>query len=231
MNPHDPNIEMLEMVAHALGVMTEQMVFVGGCATGLLITDAGRPPVRATQDVDLIAVVASAKEYYELGKELKKAGFSQGMRDDQICRWNLRNLKLDVMPTDEKVLGFSNRWFSDAIRTSTNERLPSGKQIRLITPQYFLATKLEAFHERGKGDYRASHDLEDIITLVDGRPEIQEELALSERSLQDYIAEELETLLGIPAFFDALPGHLGPDASNQARVPIVVERLRSLARL
>jgi predicted nucleotidyltransferase len=231
MSPVDPNIEILELIARALGKITEHVVFVGGCATGLLITDAARPPVRATQDVDVIASVASISEYYEIGKELRMAGFSQTMSDEPICRWTLGNLKLDVMPTHEKVLGFSNRWYSDAVRTSNVVRLPRGQHIRLITAPYFIGTKIEAFHGRGRGDYRASHDIEDIITLVDGRQELKEEMLLSEQSLQDYIAEELETLLGIPAFFDALPGHLAPDAGNQARVTVIVERLRALARL
>lgn len=40
---------------------------------------------------------------------------------------------------------------------------------------YFCATKLEAFGGRGKNDYLASHDLEDLITVVDGRPELLED--------------------------------------------------------
>ena len=63
---------MLELVANALGELNERMVFVGGCATGLLMTDSARPPVRATQDVDVIAVVSSLANYYELEKELRK---------------------------------------------------------------------------------------------------------------------------------------------------------------
>lgn len=231
MNPRDPNIEMLELIVNALGKVTEQLVFVGGCATGLLITDSARPPVRATQDVDVIATVVTKKEYRDLNKDLKNAGFLQSMADDHMCRWNLGSLKLDVMSADENILGFTNRWYRDAIQNSVVARLPSGIQIQLITAPYFVATKLEAFHDRGEGDYRASHDLEDIVTVVDGRPELMAELDMSEQSLQDYIAEEIDALIGVPEFSDALPGHLAPDLSNQARVPIVLERLRIMAKL
>lgn len=50
----DPNIELLIQVAEALGDLRERLVFVGGCATALLITDPAAAPVRATKDVDTI---------------------------------------------------------------------------------------------------------------------------------------------------------------------------------
>lgn len=222
---------MLELVANALGELNERMVFVGGCATGLLMTDSARPPVRATQDVDVIAVVSSLANYYELEKELRNAGFSQVASDEPICRWTIRQIKLDVMPTDEKILGFSNRWYSEAVRTANVYNLPNGRSIRLITAPYFVATKIEAFHGRGEGDFLASHDIEDIVTLVDGRQELIDEVAHSEQSLQDYIADEIEGFLGTPNFTDALPGHMAPDGGNQARIPAILQRLRTLARI
>ena len=231
MTSRHPNVEMLEVVVAALGELTEEMVFVGGCATGLLITDMARPPVRATQDVDVIAAVASKADYYELEKNLKRAGFSQDTSGEVVCRWTIRNIKIDVMPTDEKILGFSNFWYPSAIATATNYQLPSGHVVRLIASPQFIATKIEAFHGRGKNDFRASHDIEDIITVVDGRRELIDEVNSSDESLRDYLAEELEEFLGTPTFTDALPGHMAPDQSNQDRVPIIIERLRVLARL
>ena len=46
----DPNIELLTRVAEALGDLRERLVFIGGCATALLITDPAAAPVRATAD-------------------------------------------------------------------------------------------------------------------------------------------------------------------------------------
>lgn len=73
----DPNIELLTRVAEALGELREQMVFVGGCATGLLLTDAAAAPVRATHDVDAIVAVVSLREYHHLGAALRSKGFAQ----------------------------------------------------------------------------------------------------------------------------------------------------------
>ena len=45
-------------------------------------------------------------------------------------------------------------------------------QLTLISLFAFFATKQVAFADRGGGDYRASHDLEDLITVIDGRAHI-----------------------------------------------------------
>jgi len=52
----------------------------------------------------------------------------------------------------------------------------------MVLAPYFLATKLEAFDGRGKGDYLSSHDIEDIVAVLDGRPEILDELLKASKS-------------------------------------------------
>ena len=139
-------------------------------------------------------------------------------------------LRLDVMPTSEDVLGFTNSWYREAARSAKLIRLPGGTEIRLIIAPLFVAAKIEAFHGRGHGDYIGSHDMEDIITLVDGRPELPGEvLAYSEPELVKFISEEIEDLLGTPAFFQAISGFLRPDEASQARVPTIIARLRQIA--
>jgi hypothetical protein len=97
--------------------------------------------------------------------------------------------------------------------------------IRVVSSPYFCATKLEAFHGRGKGDYAASHDLEDFIAVVDGREELAEEINSAEADVRSYVAMEVSTLLKTPEFLDALPGYLMPDAASQDRIKFVMERL------
>src|SRR5271154_4946046 len=156
MNPVDPNLALLEYIAAALGPLCARFVFVGGCATGLLVTDVAAVPVRATRDVDVIVEVLTLADYHALERELEKVGFSHDQSPEApICRWIVGTGLLDVMPTDERVLGFSNRWFSQAIHTAESVKLPSGQMIKLVTPPLFLATKLEAFRGRGDGDFLA----------------------------------------------------------------------------
>ncbi len=142
----NPNIQILEAASERLRTLTEEMVFVGGCATGLLLTDPAASPVRATIDVDVLVEVATLVEYHWLSEQLRQLGFVEDTSEDApICRWKTYDVILDVMPTDPKILGFGNRWFTLAYEASEWTTLPSGKRIRLLPAPYFLATKLEAF--------------------------------------------------------------------------------------
>ena len=228
----DTNLAKLVHVARRLGSLLEKVVFAGGCATGLLVTDEAVPDVRATVDVDMIVEVISRADYHRIEKRLRELGFSQSIEDDTpiICRWEIDDIKVDVMPTDESILGFSNRWYSDAIKTAQEIQLEDDLTIRLLTAPYFLATKLEAFRGRGQGDYLASHDMEDIITIIDGRPELIDEIRASSDVLRKYLATEFTKEMGSDDFREAIPGHLLPDESSQARLPIIIQRLEQIAQ-
>ena len=231
MNATDPNLPLLESVVKTLGPLCEQLVFVGGCAAGLLITEAAAPPVRVTKDVDAIVEIVSLTEYHALERQLESGGFRHDRSPDApICRWTVGNALLDVMPTNESVLGFGNRWYDEAAHTAIQVILPSGRKIRLISPPAFIGTKLEAFHGRGAGDFLASHDLEDIITVVDGRPELSKEVREASFQLREYLVAQIRALLQNDNFLEALPAHLPGDAASQARLPELLSRLRALTR-
>lgn len=227
----NPNVELLARMARALGDLREQLVFVGGCATALLITDPAAAPVRATQDVDVIVATVSLLEYQRLGRVLRDRGFTQTLRSGEPpYRWAHAGMQLDLMPVSEAVLGFSNRWYEPAMRQAVAMQLEEGLEIRLITSVYFVATKLEAFEARGRGDYLESHDLEDVLSVVDGRPELVNELAQAEPSLRAYVAGVFARLTADEGFLNALPG-LIIEGSPAARTPIVLRRLKALAEL
>lgn len=169
MNPADPNIQRVELVANALGDLRAELVLVGGCAASLLINAPTAPPPRVTYDVDLIAEVTALHNYHALEEQFLLLGFRRDMSPDApICRWRLGEVAVDLMPTDGAVLGFSNRWYPLAAASATRLALPSGNEINLISTPAFLATKFEAFQNRGRGDLLMSHDLEDIINVVEG---------------------------------------------------------------
>ena len=232
MKPQYPNVPKVELVAQALGDLREQLVFVGGCAVDLLLTDTAAAPSRVTYDVDLVAQVAALAGYHKLEEEFVRLGFKRDIsRDAPICRWRLGNLEVDLMPTDTSVLGFANRWYPLAMQTAQLVTLPSGTTIRLIAAPVFLATKFEAFADRGKGDFLGSHDLEDIVNVLDGRPELVDEIALSPVELQRYLAERCGALMAIPDFMDALQGMIFPDESLAERVQMLAGRFRQVAQI
>jgi len=226
----NPNLEVLEIAAKALGPMCDELVFLGGCATALLITDSAAPPVRVTRDVDTLAEVGTAAEYHKLENQLRQRGFEvDSSKGAPICRWVGHGILLDVMPTDDRILGFGNIWYESAIDSSKPYGLPSGGQIRLIDSVHFLATKLEAFAGRGDNDFVMSHDLEDVVCVLDGRPELEDEIANSAQEVKSYICNRLRDFMDKPQFVESLPGHLPGDAGSQARLPLFIEKLGRLA--
>ncbi|HEY8069788.1 MAG TPA: hypothetical protein VIF38_12980, partial [Burkholderiales bacterium] len=125
--------------------------------------------------------------------------------------------------------GFSNRWYEPALLTFTTVQLREGLSIRLIDPVLFVATKLEAFEDRGKGDYLESHDLEDVLSVVDGRPELVEEIARANQDVRHYVAGVIDNLIADEDFINALPGLL-LERTPATRLPIVIERLTKIAK-
>lgn len=231
MNRNDPNVAGVELMAYALRSLTNELVLVGGCSVGLLITDQARPPVRQTVDVDLVAEVSSKVDYYALGEKLRTCGFSESSDADHMCRWTNGRLLLDVMPSNQEVLGHStNRWYPHAVSEPQRIRLPSGTEILLISAPNFLATKLEAFHGRGNGDY-AHHDMEDIINVIDGRAELVDEVKLASQEVRSYLRAEFDELLSDASFVDGLPMYFNTDIVSQARSGVVLSRLKLLAGL
>lgn len=230
MRPGDPNLEMLEAMAARLDELLPRLVFVGGTTTGLFITDPLLPPVRVTRDVDVITEATSRQDYHQIEKQLTGLGFSPDISADApICRWRSGELILDLMPADASILGFTNRWYQDALAHAQTMVLPSNRPLQVISPPHFLATKLEAFQGRGQGDYWTSHDMEDIICVIDGRAEIVAEVAQTDGELRDYLQQQLSALLADALFTEAISGFLPGDAVSQARVPRILQRLRAIA--
>lgn len=228
---NDPNLHLLEAAVRLLQPLLDELVLVGGCATGLLITDPAAVGIRPTRDVDAITEVGSYAEYARLSDRLRELGLTEDHSEGApICRWKRGDLLIDVMPTDERILGFSNRWYTSALESAQHVDI-AGLGLRVVTAVHFLAMKLEAFHGRGNDDVMGSHDLEDLITVIDGRPEIVKELSLAPADVRSYMASELHQLLARRDFIDALPGFLLPDSASQGRHRLLMDRLAAMAGL
>lgn len=216
--------ELLELAEAALGELVAQVVFVGGATVGLWITDPAAPPVRPTDDVDVVVEVTSRSQFYDFEADLRGAGFHEDQQSGVICRWRHREtgLILDAMPSRADILGFENTWQTATIPHAVWRELPSGAKIRAAPPVYMLAMKLEAFAGRGHGDFLASRDFADIITLIDGRRELLDEVANSPAYVRRYIAQEMRRYLTKPRLLDGLAGTMRGDAASQERVETVL---------
>lgn len=216
--------EMLALATKLLAPLDREIVFVGGATIHLHIDDPAAAPIRATKDVDVLMVVTTYTEFSEVEAALRHNGFEQDMdQPGPICRWTKLGLVLDVMPTKPELIGFSpSQWFEEGFKSAVKRRLPTGENIATFDALHLLAAKIDAFRDRGSGDFYASQDFEDISTILDGCSTVwsdlnkQTEVAMFVRRwLSDLSREECE---------DALAGHVG----GYARADILLERISQL---
>lgn len=223
--------ELLELAAEILGPVLDEVVFVGGATIHLWLTERAVPGVRATDDVDVICDVATYGQYQALAEQLRQCGLREAIDEPVICRWrhDRTRLAIDVMPTSEGILGFSNPWYDAGIRTAVARELSSGVSVRAMIPPVLVASKLAAWHGRGNGDVLKSLDVHDIVVLVNGRPELGEEIEAQQSDLRTYVANEVAALLADQSFDyvlqDAVTGY--GDAGGE-RAVLLRSRLEAL---
>lgn len=222
------NIEMVEQVAKGLGEsLLAEVAFVGGCSTAMLVTDeAVMADIRFTDDVDLVVELAGIADWQRLIERLAARGFKITGEDEVNCRFRCKGIIVDVMPSDAAILGYANRWFIEGLAHSNSVTLGHNLSIRIFQPVHFLASKLEAFN--GRGDSDPYHkDVEDILILLDGRPELLQEARQANLHLRTFIATaitELSKLEGI----DYTIQSSGSARTNPGRGKLVHQRMRAL---
>jgi hypothetical protein len=225
MRADDPNLPYLRRIAEALGELREQVVFIGGAVAGLLVTDPLVNGVRATRDVDAV-VNANRSNFHRLEQAVAQRGFARDLHSDVICRWVHKDsgVLFDLMPVQPEVLGFSNRWYPYAFDTAEPVELAPGLTIRLVNAVAFVATKLEAFADRGGGDFLSSHDIEDVLNVVDGREGLVDELMAAPVELQQSVAAAFRRLVANRDFANVLPGLI----AESQRADHVLQRLKAM---
>ncbi len=226
-----PNLGALRAVADRLDQVGLNYAFIGGSIVNLLLDNPGLSPARPTDDFDVILGVVTTERYSEVEARIRRLGFEHDTRENApLCRWVLGNLTVDIMPTEGAQLGLNTAWFKEALATATEQQFENVR-LKLVSPVGFLATKYVAFLDRGDDDYYASHDLEDFVTVIDGRENIAAEIDRAPTELRGYVVEALIALTSTPEFDEALAGQIPPDRASQQRLPKLREKLRNIASL
>lgn len=189
-------------MCEALGDLHQEVVFVGGAVAGFY-TNNDDP--RPTEDIDLIVHIGSKTEFAKLEEKLRQRGFSHD--PGLICRWRLKDLVVDVMPTDPHVLGFSNQWYAEGFQRRISYDLGKGKMCFLLPLPYYLATKIEAALQRGK-DVVTSKDLEDIISIMQGTQNLTRLIDQQPAQLKDFLSESFNQVTESRYFNDVIEGNL-----------------------
>lgn len=202
---------MLQAVASGINKIPLDCVFVGGAIAELYVTntETETEEVRPTDDVDLVVNILTQKEYHRIEQKLRSAAFKNDMSEDApICRWIYSGVKVDIMPIDKEVLGFSNRWYRYGFENRKACTLPNNEVIYILPLVLYIATKLEAVISRGSDDLRMSHDFEDIVYLCNNADGISELYTSSNVEVKKYLKEAFSQLYALPEFEEAVYGLL-----------------------
>ena len=220
------NREATKKVALALRHLNEQVVYVGGALVSLYIDDPAAEDIRPTKDIDLTFQIASYAKLELLREELNQLGFDQNAEDTVICRFRYEDLKVDVMATETVGWAPSSPWF----KAGFDKALPitlDEVTIKVLPLPYFLATKIEAFFDRGMKDIYASHDLEDIVYLFNYTTNIDTQLLSSDMKVKTYLAQKLEEIRNNKTIVAAIPGSLYYEQADE-RMEIILERIQNV---
>ena len=182
---------LLEWAVDALAWMAPPPVYVGGATVPIHLDAVHAKWARHTEDVDCMVDVVSPMALAELETGLRQHGLRHDADSGVICRWlTQQDLKIDVMPTNGSWYGHTNTWLSTAVEHTFEHTLPSGRAIRVVQPEWLFAAKLEAYQDRGAADPYASKDLEDLVLLALGCPQLVSRVAMAPARLGHWVAQE-----------------------------------------
>ena len=205
---HHINILRIKGVYNALGELRDTVAFVGGATVSLYADHPEQASVRPTDDIDVLIEIATYGAYVKIREKLAALKFEIDVTSKVTCRYKYQGLIVDIMPTGEQVLGFSNKWYKEGFANIILYQLDERTQVNIFSPPYFIASKLEAFKGRGGNDGRTSQDFEDIVFVLDNRKSIWEEMKNTAPGLYNYLADEWRRFLVIPYLEEWLSAHL-----------------------
>jgi predicted nucleotidyltransferase len=198
---------------------------VGGAVTQFYIEDFAAYRPRVTDDVDFTFKISSYGEYQAFQQSLVDLGFKHNPADPgAICTMYYQGIKVDVMPDDGEILGFSNKWYREGLNSSETFDIPGGEEIYIFPIHYFLASKLEAYNDRGGGDLLGSPDFEDFISVLDGQYDLDIIKSFPD-VVQEYLKTNFKALLKDIGLRQAVAAHIGFTEGEQ-RANRIIEFFR-----
>lgn len=225
------HLESIKIVAQGLGELIDEVVFVGGAVSELYASMPESSEIRVTLDVDCVIGVSTVKEYQGLEDVLRSKGFKHDTRKGApVCRWIYKSVIVDIMPVNEEILGFTNRWYVDGLKRKKVHQLTTGLNINLLQVEYLLASKLEALKNRGGDDLRQSHDFEDIVYLLANDPEILARITIADQAVKDYLIKEFTSLLSKPELKEGIECGL-PYGSEGDYTMMILKLIETISEL
>lgn len=221
------NIDIVKKIAFALKHLRAKVAFVGGAMISMYADDPAADEVRPTTDIDLSLTLESYVAWTKLQEELAALGFQPDQKSKVICRFLYDDVTVDVMPDDEKVIGFSNPWYRPGLQKVQSYKLTEGPDINILPLPYFLATKFSAFNGRGKGNHVTSHDFEDIIYLTDNAMTVVNQIKEADANVKDYLKKEYRSVWQNSNRTEIISCHLQP-LIRTARLKVIEGKIAQI---
>lgn len=216
------NIAIVAEIAEALKEVKENMVFVGGAVVSLYTDDPAADEIRPTQDIDMTLNIINLSHWQKVQERLGELGFHPDPFGHAICSYKYKDIPVDIMASEDGPLGPANQWYKIGFENLCTAKAKE-QEIKILSAPCFLATKFEAFNNRGK-DYRISHDIEDVIYVIDNRTTIVEEVKVSDERILSFLKEELSKIVNQEILAEVLLAHTHP-LMIEERLPIIEEKI------
>jgi hypothetical protein len=220
---HVQNITRIKAVFNALGELAPKTIFAGGAVVSLY---ADRPydDTRPTDDIDIVVELIDYHGYAAIEEKLRKLGFINDIESNVICRYKINGIVVDVMPVSAAVLGFTNKWYAPGFKLAIDFEIDKQHTVKIFPVTYFIASKLEAFKNRGKNDGRTSSDFEDIVFVLNNRNTIWKELLEADKAVKQYLKDEFTNLLSGNYIDEWIAVHL--DYNDRQRGGLILGHLK-----
>ncbi len=204
------DIQSLINVALGLKELREKVVFVGGAVINLYNDDLASEEIRPTEDIDMTLKLGNYFEWTTIQERLSELEFFPDPFGHAICSYRFKGIPIDIMPAEDSAIGDSNSWYAPGFKDLKTVIIGNNISIQILSAPYFLATKFEAFKNRGFNDYRGSHDFEDIIFVLDNRTTLVNEILYAEKEVKSYLKKEILFLKNHKNADEILSMHIHP---------------------
>jgi len=221
------NLKVVEKVALALEELNDEVIYVGGAVVSLYVTDDGAEQPRPTKDIDISVQVSSYAQMNKLQESLASKKIFPAPNETVMYRYTYEDVLIDFIPFAETPLGPTNKWLKPGFLKAYPIKIGEAI-IRILPVSMFLATKWEAYRNRG-GDPRMSHDFEDIIYIIDNNLNLIDDVISADKDVQSFLKEMSNEILSHSSLYEIIECHINPYTATERR-GLIIEKLKQIKK-
>jgi len=222
------NLNIVEKVALALGDINDEVIYVGGAVVSLYVTDEGAEQPRPTKDIDISVQISTYAQMNQLRERLANKKIYPAPTETVMYRYSYEDILIDFIPYVETPLGPTNRWLKPGFDRAYSVTIGNA-EIKILPVSMFLATKWEAFKNRGN-DPRTSHDFEDIIYVIDNNVNLVTDVTKADKDVKNFLKEMSHEILSHTSLNEIIECHLNPFTAME-RMELVIEKLKEIKEI